>query len=37
MKTGQRRYMNLLREAEQHPIERVGARLHGLMGWRAKT
>jgi ketol-acid reductoisomerase len=36
MKTGQRRYMNLLREAEKHPIEKVGARLRGLMGWCAK-
>jgi ketol-acid reductoisomerase len=37
MKTGQRRYKNLLREAEKHPIEKVGARLRGLMGWRGKT
>ena len=36
MKTGQSRYMNLLREAEKHPIEKVGARLRGLMAWRAK-
>jgi hypothetical protein len=34
MKTGQRRYMKLLREAEKHPIEKVGARLRGLMAWR---
>jgi ketol-acid reductoisomerase len=37
MKTGQRRYMKLLREAEKHPIEKVGARLRGLMAWREKT
>jgi ketol-acid reductoisomerase len=36
MKTGQRRYLRLLREAEKHPIEKVGARLRALMGWRAK-
>jgi len=36
MRTEQRRYLNLLREAEQHPIEKVGAQLRGLMAWRAK-
>jgi ketol-acid reductoisomerase len=36
MKTEQRRYLNLLREAEQHPIEKIGAQLRGLMAWRAK-
>jgi len=36
MEAGQRRYMKLLREAEKHPIEKVGARLRGMMGWRAK-
>ncbi len=36
--TGNRkRYMNLLRDAQHHPIERVGRRLRGLMGWRAAT
>jgi ketol-acid reductoisomerase len=37
MNTGQRRYKDLLRDAEQHPIEKVGVRLRSLMGWRAKT
>jgi ketol-acid reductoisomerase len=37
IKTGRRRYMNLLHEAEKHPIEKVGARLRGLMAWRGKT
>ena len=37
MNTGQTHYAKLLREAEKHPIEEVGARLRGLMGWKAKT
>jgi ketol-acid reductoisomerase len=36
MKTGRTRYPQLLREAENNPIEKVGARLRGMMGWRAK-
>jgi ketol-acid reductoisomerase len=31
MKTGRTRYSQLLREAEKHPIEKVGARLRGIM------
>src|SRR5438094_5285633 len=34
MKTGARRRADLLREAEAHPIEKVGARLRGLMSWK---
>jgi ketol-acid reductoisomerase len=30
-------YKNLLRRAEKHPIEKVGARLRGLMRWKEKT
>ena len=37
MKTGRRRYAKLVREAEKHPIEKVGARLRGLMSWKLKT
>ena len=37
MNTGRARYANLLREAQKHPIEKVGARLRGLMAWKAKT
>jgi ketol-acid reductoisomerase len=36
MKTGRKHYAQLLREAEKHPIEKVGARLRELMAWRAK-
>jgi ketol-acid reductoisomerase len=36
MKTDRARYRQLLREAENHPIEKVGARLRRLMAWRAK-
>jgi ketol-acid reductoisomerase len=32
--TGKKRYRKLLAEAERHPIEKVGARLRGLMAWR---
>ena len=37
MKTGGRRSAELLWESEKHPIEKVGARLRGLMSWKAKT
>jgi ketol-acid reductoisomerase len=37
MKPGRRRYAKLLREAEKHPIEKVGARLRGLMSWTTKA
>ena len=37
MKTGGRRSAKLLRESKKHPIEKVGARLRGLMSWKAKT
>ena len=37
MKAGRTRYGHLLQEAENHPIEEVGARLRGMMAWRAKT
>jgi ketol-acid reductoisomerase len=37
MKPGRRHYANLLREAEKHPIEKVGARLRGRMTWKLKT
>lgn len=36
MKTGRTRYPQLLRQAEKHPIEKVGTRLRGMMAWRAK-
>lgn len=31
--SGKKRYQRLLTEAERHPIEKVGARLRGLMQW----
>src|SRR5216110_350474 len=34
MTTGGRRRARLLRKAERHPIEKVGARLRGLMSWK---
>ncbi len=37
MNTGRARYASLLRQAEKHPIEKVGARLRGLMAWKTKT
>jgi ketol-acid reductoisomerase len=37
MKTDRARYRQLLREVENHPIEKVGARLRRLMAWHAKT
>ena len=36
MKTDGAGYGHLLRKAEKHPIEKVGARLRGMMTWRAK-
>ena len=36
MKPPRARYAQLLRDAEKHPIEKVGARLRGMMAWRAK-
>jgi ketol-acid reductoisomerase len=36
IETGGTRYLRLAREAEKHPIEKVGTRLRRLMGWRAK-
>src|SRR6266403_2357350 len=36
MKSPRTRYAKLLRDAEKHPIEKVGARLRGMMAWRAK-
>jgi ketol-acid reductoisomerase len=36
VKTGRRRYAKLLREAEKHPIEKVGVRLRRLMSWKQK-
>ncbi len=37
MNTGQAHYAKLVCKAEKHPIEEVGARLRGLMSWKAKT
>jgi ketol-acid reductoisomerase len=34
--TGRRRLTRLLCEGEKHPIEKVGARLRGLMAWKRK-
>ena len=34
METGAQRRAYLLRKAEAHPIEKVGARLRGLMRWK---
>ena len=36
-KTGRKRYAQLLAESRSHPIEKVGARLRGLMAWKAKA
>lgn len=35
-KSGRRRYAKLLLESRDQPIEKVGARLRGLMSWKAK-
>jgi len=37
MRTGARRRADLLRKAETHPIEKVGARLRRLMSWEQKS
>ena len=37
MKPGKSRYAKLMRKAEEHPIEKVGARLRGLMSWKKET
>lgn len=37
MKTGRLRYAKLLREAEKHPIEKVGVRLRRLMSWKTEA
>ena len=36
MKPPRVHYAQLLRDAEKHPIEKVGGRLRGMMAWRAK-
>jgi ketol-acid reductoisomerase len=36
MNSDRRRYAKLLREAEKHPIEKVGHRLRRLMSWKGK-
>ena len=36
-KSGRKRYAKLLAESQNHPIEKVGARLRGLMSWNAKA
>jgi ketol-acid reductoisomerase len=36
-KSGRKRYAKLLSESREHPIEKVGARLRGLMSWNAKN
>jgi ketol-acid reductoisomerase len=36
-KSGRKRYAKLLAESQAHPIEKVGARLRGLMSWKAKA
>lgn len=36
-KTGRKRYARLLAESKRSPIEKVGARLRGLMSWRTKS
>ena len=35
-KGGYRRYQKLLKEGEKHSIEKVGARLRGMMPWMKK-
>src|SRR6266571_1716176 len=37
MKTGNAHYAKLMSKAEAHPIEKVGARLRGLMRWKQKS
>jgi ketol-acid reductoisomerase len=36
LKLPRTRYVQLLRDAEKHPIEKVGTRLRARMAWRAK-
>lgn len=36
-KNGRKRYARLLAESRKHPIEKVGARLRGLMSWKKKA
>ncbi|MEY2557456.1 MAG: ketol-acid reductoisomerase [Verrucomicrobiota bacterium] len=36
-KSGRKRYAKLLSKSREHPIEKVGARLRGLMSWNAKN
>lgn len=36
-KGGRKRYERLLAESQKHPIEKVGARLRGLMSWKEKA
>jgi ketol-acid reductoisomerase len=36
MENGSRRYRKLLHQSEQHPIEKVGAKLRRLTAWRKK-
>jgi ketol-acid reductoisomerase len=36
-KSGRKRYAKLLAESQNHPIEKVGDRLRGLMSWNAKA
>jgi ketol-acid reductoisomerase len=36
MKPPRMRYAELLLDTERHPIEKMGARLRGMMAWRAK-
>jgi ketol-acid reductoisomerase len=36
-KSGRKRYARLLAESQEHPIEKVGARLRGLMSWKEKA
>jgi ketol-acid reductoisomerase len=33
---GYKRYQRLLKDSEKHPIEKVGARLRGMMPWMKK-
>ena len=34
--TGQKRYQKLLDAARRHPIEKIGARIRGMMAWSHK-
>ncbi len=37
MNGGRKRYRELLHAARRHPIERVGSKLRGMMGWKRKS